>query len=201
MWQIKNEREHSCSLTDAKYTSKDPIQKMKREVFNEDFDEDSSDSRQEGKKIRRSAEDQIVVKKANERRFIEIIFVISRAVVDKYKDDTKVGFRGDGAREQNLDLGLLIGRSLENQIKLLHQYEKVFNTMQLHYRSADIELLLLDIMIWRDDELSLVDNDSGENLNKFTDWVKDQKSDQKSERFNRKGLALVDFSKGMFKIG
>ena len=55
--------------------------------------------------------------------------------------------------------------------------------MQLHYRSADIELLLLDIMVWRDEEVSLVENDSGENLNKFTDWAKDQKS----ERFNRKG--------------
>ena len=55
--------------------------------------------------------------------------------------------------------------------------------MQLHYRSADIELLLLDIMVWRDEEVSLVENDSGENLNKFTDWAKEQKS----ERFNRKG--------------
>ena len=59
--------------------------------------------------------------------------------------------------------------------------------MQLHYRSADIELLLLDIMVWRDEEVSLVENDSGENLNKFTDWAKDQKS----ERFNRKGQISV----------
>ena len=90
VWQIKNEKEHSCSLTDAKYTSKEPIQKMKREV------ENSS-----GKKIRRSAEDQIIVKKANERRFIELIFVIARPVVDKYNNDDKVGFRL-GAKEQNL---------------------------------------------------------------------------------------------------
>ena len=90
MWQIKNEKEHSCSLTDAKYTSKEPIEKMKREV------ENSS-----GKKIRRSAEDQIIVKKANEKRFIEIIFVIARPVVDKYNNDDKVGFRF-GAREQSL---------------------------------------------------------------------------------------------------
>ena len=90
MWQIKNEKEHSCSLTDAKYTSKEPIQKMKREV------EISS-----AKKIRRSTEDQILVKKADERRFIEIIFVIARPVVDKYNNDDKVGFRF-GAREQGL---------------------------------------------------------------------------------------------------
>ena len=90
VWQIKNEKEHSCSLTDAKYTSKEPIEKIKREV------ENSS-----GKKIRRSAEDQIIVKKANERRFIEIIFVIARPVVDKYNNDDKVGFRF-GAREQSL---------------------------------------------------------------------------------------------------
>ena len=92
VWQIKNEKEHSCSLTDAKYTSKNPIQKVKREVSTEDITEDYSDAHRDGKKIRRSAEDQIVVKKANERRFIEIIFVISRPVVDKYNDDTKVGF-------------------------------------------------------------------------------------------------------------
>ena len=52
-------------------------------------------------KIRRSAEDQILVKKAGERRFIEIIFVIARPVVDKYNNDDKVGFRFD-AREQGL---------------------------------------------------------------------------------------------------
>ena len=57
--------------------------------------------------------------------------------------------------------------------------------MKLHYRSADIELLLLDIMIWRDDEVSLVEDDSSENLDKFTDWTKSQKS----ERFDRKGLS------------
>ena len=95
VWQIKNEKEHSCSLTDAKYTSKDPIQKVKREVSSEDITEDSSDAQLEGKKLRRSAEDQVIVKKANERRFIEIIFVISRPVVDKYNDDNKVGFQRD----------------------------------------------------------------------------------------------------------
>ena len=95
MWQIKNEKEHSCSLTDAKYTAKNTIQKVKREVSSEEINEDSSDGHREGQKIRRSAEDQIIVKKANERRFIEIIFVISRPVVDKYNDDTKVGFQPD----------------------------------------------------------------------------------------------------------
>ena len=54
--------------------------------------------------------------------------------------------------------------------------------MKLHYRSADIDLLLLDIIVWRDDELTLVDNDSGENLNKFTEWTRRQNS----ERFKRK---------------
>ena len=59
--------------------------------------------------------------------------------------------------------------------------------MQLHYRSADIELLLLDIMIWRDDEVSLVEEDSGENLDKFTRWTRSQKS----VRFDRKDIVLV----------
>ena len=59
--------------------------------------------------------------------------------------------------------------------------------MQLHYRSADIELLLLDIMIWRDDEVSLVEEDSSENLDKFTRWTRSQKS----ERFDRKGIISI----------
>ena len=56
--------------------------------------------------------------------------------------------------------------------------------MKLHYRSADIELLLLDIMVWRDDEISLVEDDSGKNLDEFTRWTRSQNS----ERFDRKGL-------------
>ena len=59
--------------------------------------------------------------------------------------------------------------------------------MQLHYRSADIELLLLDIMVWRDDEISLVEDDSDENLNMFTRWTRSQNS----ERFDRKGLISI----------
>ena len=59
--------------------------------------------------------------------------------------------------------------------------------MKLHYRSADIELLLLDIMVWRDDEISLVEDDSGQNLDKFTRWTRSQNS----ERFDRKGLISI----------
>ena len=67
--------------------------------------------------------------------------------------------------------------------------------MKLHYRTADIELLLLDIMVWRDDEVSLVENDSGENLDKFTRWTRSQKS----ERFDRKGS--VDFRLFVVNLG
>lgn len=59
--------------------------------------------------------------------------------------------------------------------------------MKLHYRSADIELLLLDIMVWRDDEISLVEDDSGKNLDEFTRWTRSQNS----ERFDRKGLISI----------
>ena len=59
--------------------------------------------------------------------------------------------------------------------------------MRLHYRSADIELLLLDIMVWRDDEISLVEDDSGKNLDEFTRWT----ISQNSERFDRKGLMSI----------
>ena len=59
--------------------------------------------------------------------------------------------------------------------------------MKLHYRSADIELLLLDIMVWRDDEISLVEDDSGKNLDEFTRWT----ISQNSERFDRKGLISI----------
>ena len=59
--------------------------------------------------------------------------------------------------------------------------------MRLHYRSADIELLLLDIMVWRDDEISLVEDDSGKNLDEFTRWTRSQNS----ERFDRKGLISI----------
>jgi len=59
--------------------------------------------------------------------------------------------------------------------------------MKLHYRSADIELLLLDIMVWRADEISLVEDDSGKNLDKFNRWTRGQNS----ERFDRKGLISI----------
>ena len=71
-------------------------------------------------------------------------------------------------------------------------FEKVYNIMAEHYKQADINLLLLDIMVTEKDPFELIDNNHSENLDMFLDWRRNTKKsgDSIEERFDRADSVL-----------
>jgi len=110
---------------------------------------------------------------AGDKTYLELVFVVSSEIRQSFDQDNK---------------------------KVRKHFKQVFNIMADHYRQVRINLLLLDIMIPAEDPFQLVDEDHGENLERFFEWrKKPRKGHASAERFDRSDSIIHFIPKQKFK--
>lgn len=91
-----------------------------------------------------------------EQKYIELMMVVTKGLVDKHRD-------ADGG-------------DLTAQLRpVFARYERVHNLIDSFYKLVGIRVALLDIVLWRDeDEIELGNKNSGEILDHFRTWRRNQ---------------------------
>jgi hypothetical protein len=103
-------------------------------------------------------------KSGNKKKYLEAIFIVSKQLCDQYK--------GEGA-------------DLQSQLKPIYErYETIYNHQAEMYKSAGINLYLLDIVLWtKKDEIDIDGRTNAESplLKEFGQWRTQKQTDAEND--------------------